>query len=186
MQPANPTKIEKLESGRLSVTWKISTTGEEVTEEFDTVLTAIGRNADTGKLNLAAAGVVVGKSGKIPTRDEQTNVPHVYAIGDVVENKPELTPVAIAAGRLLARRIYGGSFEGMDYENVATTVFTPLEYGSVGKSEEAAVEAFGESNIEVYHSSFTPLEWTVVESRAAQGQCVAPRNFSVSASLAEY
>jgi thioredoxin reductase (NADPH) len=199
VQPAEPKKIEKLESGRLSVTWADSATGVETSEVFDTVLVAVGRVADTAKLNLAAVGVVAGKSGKIPTRDEQTNVPHVYAIGDVVEGKPELTPVrfssalwnpeshslnpspiffnqvAIAAGRLLARRIYGGSFQGMDYERIATTVFTPLEYGCVGLSEEAALEAFGPTNIEVYHSSFTPLEWTVVESRAIQGQCVPSR-----------
>ena len=105
MQPANPTKIEKLESGRLSVTWQLSATGEEVTEVFDTVLTAIGRTADTAKLNLAAAGVTVGKSGKIPTRDEQSNVPHVYAIGDVVENKPELTPVRALATFPLRKRV---------------------------------------------------------------------------------
>lgn len=45
--------------------------------------------------------------------------------------------------------------------NIPTTVFTPLEYGACGYSEEKAIEKFGEENIEVYHSSFTPLEWTV-------------------------
>ena len=59
-------------------------------------------------LNLPAAGVAVSpRSGKIPCAHERTNVPHIYAVGDIVEGAPELTPVAILAGRLLARRLYG-------------------------------------------------------------------------------
>lgn len=50
------------------------------------------------------------RNGKIPVNDEeQTNVPHIHAIGDILEGKWELTPVAIQAGKLLARRLYGGS-----------------------------------------------------------------------------
>lgn len=50
------------------------------------------------------------RNGKIPVNDgEQTNVPHIYAIGDILEGKWELTPVAIQAGRLLARRLFAGS-----------------------------------------------------------------------------
>lgn len=50
------------------------------------------------------------RNGKIPVNDEeQTNVPHIYAIGDILEGKLELTPVAIQAGKLLARRLFAGS-----------------------------------------------------------------------------
>lgn len=49
----------------------------------------------------------------------------------------------------------------MDYYAVPTTVFTPLEYGAIGYSEEEAEHQFGKDNIEVYHTSFWPLEWTV-------------------------
>ena len=49
----------------------------------------------------------------------------------------------------------------MDYVNVPTTVFTPLEYSATGYSEEAALEKFGEHSIEVYHRKFWPLEWTI-------------------------
>jgi len=48
-----------------------------------------------------------------------------------------------------------------NYDNVPTTVFTPLEYGCCGLSEEAAIEKFGAEAIEVYHTNFWPLEWTV-------------------------
>jgi len=79
---------------------------------------------------------------------------------------PELTPVAIQAGKMLARRLFGGSKEPMDYRNICTTVFTPLEYGTVGYSEDEAIEEFGEDNIEVYHKSFIPLEWTMSDARS--------------------
>lgn len=82
----------------------------------------------------------ISENGKIVAETEQTNVPHIFALGDVLEGRPELTPVAIHAGRLLARRVFGGSTQHMDYDNIATTVFTPLEYGCVGLSEETAIK----------------------------------------------
>ena len=79
------------------------------------------------------------KNWKIKVSDEeQSNVPHIYAIGDVIYGKLELTPVAIKAGMLLSKRLFGGGTEKMDYVNVPTSVFTPIEYGSVGYSEEDA------------------------------------------------
>lgn len=51
--------------------------------------------------------IIIVRTGKIPTVYEQTSVPHIYAIGDVLKGKEELTPVAIQAGKLLARRLYG-------------------------------------------------------------------------------
>jgi thioredoxin reductase (NADPH) len=65
------------------------------------------------------------------------------------KERPELTPVAIQAGKLLARRLYGGSQELMDYDDIATTVFSPLEYGCVGLTEEEAIKRYTEDNIEV-------------------------------------
>ncbi|KGL77216.1 Thioredoxin reductase 1, cytoplasmic, partial [Tinamus guttatus] len=158
-----PIKIEEGTPGRLKVTAQ-STVGNEIIEgEYNTVLLAIGRDACTRKIGLDKVGVKINeKTGKIPVNDEeQTNVPYIYAIGDILQDKLELTPVAIQAGRLLVRRLYGGATSKCDYVNVPTTVFTPLEYGACGYSEERAVEEFGEENIEVYHSYFWPLEWTV-------------------------
>merc|ERR1712123_267964 len=85
----------------------------------------------------------------------------IYAIGDVLDDKPELTPMAIQSGKLLSRRLCGVSEMLTDYVNVRTTVFTPLEYGCCGYSEEEANEKYGEEDIEVFHQSFWPLEWTV-------------------------
>ncbi|XP_043934345.1 thioredoxin reductase 3 [Protopterus annectens] len=161
-----PTKIEQLEAGqpgRLKVTAKSTESEDTIQGEYNTVLIAVGRDACTGKIGLEKVGVKVNeKNGKIPVNDEeQTNVPHVYAIGDILDGKLELTPIAIQAGKLLARRLFGGSSIKCDYINVPTTVFTPLEYGCCGLSEEKAIEFYGEGSIEVYHSNFWPLEWTV-------------------------
>ncbi|RMB98890.1 hypothetical protein DUI87_24434 [Hirundo rustica rustica] len=158
--------VEQLEQGmpgRLKVTAK-STEGPEILEEeYNTVLIAIGRDACTRNIGLQTIGVKINeKNGKVPVNDEeQTNVPYVYAIGDILDGKLELTPVAIQAGRLLARRLYGGSSRKCDYINVPTTVFTPLEYGSCGYPEERAIDEYGKQNLEVYHTLFWPLEWTV-------------------------
>lgn len=76
-----------------------------------------------------------------------------------MQRKPELTPVAIHAGKLLAKRLFANSKEKMDYANVATTIFTPLEYGSVGLSEEDAVSKYGADEIEIYHAYYKPTEF---------------------------
>uniref|UniRef100_A0A452UF97 Thioredoxin reductase 3 n=1 Tax=Ursus maritimus TaxID=29073 RepID=A0A452UF97_URSMA len=149
--------------GKLKVVAK-STEGPETIEEiYNTVLLAIGRDSCTRKIGLEKIGVRINeRSGKIPVNDmEQTNVPYVYAVGDILEGKLELTPVAIQAGKLLARRLFAGRLEKCDYVNIPTTVFTPLEYGCCGLSEERAIEVHKKENLEVYHTLFWPLEWTV-------------------------
>lgn len=67
-------------------------------------------------------------------------MPNIYAIGDCAYQRPELTPSAIKAGQLLARRLFGHAKQLMNYELIATTVFTPLEYGCIGLSEEDAIK----------------------------------------------
>merc|ERR1712215_459712 len=160
-----PTKLEKIEEGapgKIKVFGKYND-GTEFVDDFNTIVFAIGRDACTGKLGLDKVGVELNaKNGKILHNErEQTNVPHIYGIGDVLDDKPELTPVAIQAGKLLARRLCGVSETLTDYVNVCTTVFTPLEYGCCGLSEEDAIAKYGEDDVEVYHQSFWPLEWTV-------------------------
>eukprot|EP00522_Entomoneis_paludosa_P014887 CAMPEP_0172451622 /NCGR_PEP_ID=MMETSP1065-20121228/9586_1 /TAXON_ID=265537 /ORGANISM="Amphiprora paludosa, Strain CCMP125" /LENGTH=624 /DNA_ID=CAMNT_0013203585 /DNA_START=44 /DNA_END=1918 /DNA_ORIENTATION=+ len=156
-----PSKLEKTDSNQIKVTFS---DGSEDT--YDTVLSAIGRYADTAKLGLDKIGVEVNpKNKRIPGKYEQTTCTNVYAVGDVLDDTPELTPVAIQAGVLLAGRLFGNEKEAMDYRNVCTTVFTPIEYSCVGYSEDEAISKFGESAIEVYHREFLPLEWSLSLSR---------------------
>jgi len=154
-----PQKLTKQADGTIKVEW------DGGSDTYDTVLCAIGRYADSDKLQLGAAGVTcIAKNGKLNCEFEQTNVPHIYALGDVLNGKPELTPVAIQAGMLLADRLFNSATEAMDYERIATTVFTPLEYGVIGLSEEDAEARLGAS-LEVYHTNYTPLEWSIVDTR---------------------
>ena len=167
---AVPTKLEKPDpTGKVIVTYEQD--GQHISAEYDTVLFAIGRYALTKELNLDLAGVKAESNGKIKANDvEETNVPNIFAIGDVLFGKLELTPVAIKAGKLLAERLFGGMTEKMDYVNVPTTVFTPIEYGSCGYSEEDAKAVYGAENISTFHTSFQPLEWAYNKGRP-EGDC---------------
>lgn len=81
-----------------------------------------GRRADTSQLGLEAAGVEINPhNGKVLCVNEQTSTSNIYAVGDVVEGAPELTPVAIHAGKLLARRLYSESLEMMNYKVIMST-----------------------------------------------------------------
>ncbi|KAM5262398.1 thioredoxin reductase 2, mitochondrial isoform 2-T2 [Ctenodactylus gundi] len=165
-----PSRIQRLPDGQLQVTWEDCASGKKDTDTFNTVLWAIGRIPQTRGLNLEKAGVNTNPENQKILVDswEATSVPHIYAIGDVAEGRPELTPTAIMAGKLLAQRLFGQSSELMDYDNVPTTVFTPLEYGCVGLSEEEAVARYGQERIEVYHAYYKPLEFTVADRDASQ------------------
>lgn len=155
-------KVEKTEEGKLLVYLRGSLdASREHQLEFDTVLYATGRCADTRGLKLEEVGVHTTAEGRIVCdMGSCTTVPSIYAVGDVVEGFPELTPAAIRAGEILARRLFGGSNEVMSIEDIPTTVFTPIEYGCVGLSEEAAIAKYGDDDVEIFLSEFSPLEWS--------------------------
>ncbi|XP_073984425.1 thioredoxin reductase 1 isoform X2 [Rhodnius prolixus] len=164
-----PVSFEKQNSGKILAKWKSVIDDSVYSKEFDTILMATGRKALTNELKAQEVGLDLdSQSNKILTKFEQTNIPNIYAVGDVLVGCPELTPVAVQAGKLLAARLYGNSNVNMDYENVATTVFSPLEYGCVGLSEEAAISRHGEDNIEVYHAFYKPLEFFVPQRNPAR------------------
>jgi glutathione reductase (NADPH) len=123
---------------------------------LDSVIWAIGRLPNVEQLALERAGVNLNK-GAIPTDDFQnTNVAGIYAIGDVTGRMP-LTPVAIAAGRRLADRLFGAQPERhLEYEFIPTVIFGHPPIGSVGLSERQARDRHGEA-VRCYASSFVPL-----------------------------
>ncbi|MGM0564971.1 MAG: glutathione-disulfide reductase [Pseudomonadota bacterium] len=132
---------------------------------IDSVIWAIGREANTRELNLDAAGVEHRDNGQIPSNEwEQTNVEHIHALGDIT-GKAELTPVAIAAGRRLADRIYGG-MEGrkLDYSLIPTVIFSHPPIGTIGLSEQEAREQHGDA-VTVYKSSFNPMSHAFSEHK---------------------
>ncbi|KAM6155066.1 thioredoxin reductase 2, mitochondrial isoform 2-T2 [Rhynchocyon petersi] len=130
LRGCTPLAVRKLPDGRLQATWEDRASGREDTGTFDTVLWAIGRVPETQSLSLERAGVKVDPDSRkvlVDARDA-TSVPHIYAIGDVAEGRPELTPTAIMAGKLLAQRLFGQSSDLMDYANVYHAYYKPLEF----------------------------------------------------------
>ena len=125
---------------------------------FDCVLWAVGRVAAVEDLALSKAGVALDIQGFIATDRYQASSAHgIYAIGDVA-GRAQLTPVAIAAGRRLSERLFGGqSDRHLDYQNIPTVIFGRPPIGSVGLTEKAAREQYGDANITVFRSSFAPL-----------------------------
>jgi len=126
-------------------------------EGFDELIWAIGRYPLSAGLALDKAGVEVNADGYIPTdKFQNTNVSGVYAIGDVTGRAP-LTPVAIAAGRRLGDRLFGGMTDRhLDYKNIATVVFSHPPIGTVGVSESEARDQHGEA-VKVYQTRFTAM-----------------------------
>lgn len=144
------------------------------TIEADTVIFAIGRSADTKSLNLEclpAPGVELDKKGYVVVDEySESATKHISAIGDDI-GKLELTPVAIAAGRRLANRLYGPEKfkdQKMDYNNVPSVVFSHPPSGSVGLSEQAAKEKYGEDKIKVYKSNFTAMYFGMMPQEEKQ------------------
>lgn len=127
-------------------------------DNLDAVIWAIGREPRTHDLNLAAAGVAIDANAFVITDEWQTtNVPHIFAVGDVTSRMP-LTPVAIAAGRRLADRLFGGQSNArLDYENICTVVFSHPAIGTVGLTEPEARERYGDDKVKVYQTEFNSL-----------------------------
>ena len=129
-------------------------------EGFDCVIWAVGRRPNTDNLNLQNAGIETLPDGTIPTDEYQnTYADGVYALGDVTGLSP-LTPVAVAAGRRLADRLFGGQRDArLDYENIPTVVFAHPPAGSVGLAERDAVGIHGQ--VSAYETSFTPMRYAL-------------------------
>lgn len=128
---------------------------------YDQVISAIGRLPNVESLRLDAAGVELGRINEIVTDDfENTSAAGVYAIGDV-NGKPALTPVAIAAGRQLADRLFGGKPDAhLDYANIPSVVFSHPPVGSVGLSEAEAHRQYGDA-VKIHRTRFTPMLWSL-------------------------
>lgn len=129
-----------------------------ITGPFDAVFWAIGRDPIVEDLGLDRAGVRLDARGFVAVdRLQQTNVDGVHAIGDVTGHAP-LTPVAIAAGRRLADRLFGGmSDRCLDYSNIPTVVFSHPPIGTVGLTESEAIDRYGVDQVKIYTSGFVPM-----------------------------
>ena len=133
---------------------------------FEALLWAIGRAPRTDSLALERAGVELDAAGAILVDAfENTSAERVYAIGDVT-GRAELTPVAIAAGRRLADRVFGGQKDRrLNYDLLPTVVFSHPPIGTVGLSEAAARERYEDQPIKVYQTEFVPMFYALGDAK---------------------
>lgn len=153
---------------------KIEKNGNEYTVTFengkqltgDCVIFAGGRRPNTSGLGLENTGVELDDKGFIKVdKFQNTSQAGIYAVGDVI-GKVELTPVAIAAGRRLSERLFNNQEDSfLDYELIPTVIFTHPPIATIGLTEQAAREKYGEAQIKVYHSRFTPMYFALNDYR---------------------
>ncbi len=156
----NILEMHKEDDGRIRVK---ATNGTE--RHFDAVMFATGRNPNTADMGLEDLGVKLGRKGQVLVDEySQTNVPSIYAVGDVTD-RVNLTPVAIREGMAFVDTVFNGKPTPVDHDLIPTAIFTQPEMGTVGLSEEEAMER---GPIEVYATSFKPMR----ESFAGRAQRV--------------
>ena len=149
------TRLDKTENGILV------TCNNGQTFEVDCVLFATGRKPLTQDLGIDELGIAVDSEGAIIVdEDDRTNIPHIFAIGDVT-NQLNLTPVATAKGHALADRLFAGKDRHISLENVPTAIFSIPPIATVGISEEQAAER--EMSVEIYKQRFRPLKHRLSE-----------------------
>jgi glutathione reductase (NADPH) len=140
---------------------ELTTADGRVLGPFDVLIWAVGRGPNTHQLGLGALGAATDQAGHVLTDDyQETNLPWLYAIGDCTQRVP-LTPVAIAAGRRLADRLWGGrAGRRLDYDNIATVVFSHPPIATVGLTEAEARSRFGDE-VKCYSSDFLPMYYSL-------------------------
>ncbi len=151
----NAQSIEKNEAGRYDVTL---TDGS--VETVDAVLYATGRHPNVDGLGLVEHGVKLSDKGAVVVNNRfQTSVPSIYALGDVID-RMALTPVALAEGMVFVKQVYEDQpAADVSYENIPTAVFCQPNIGTVGLTEEQAIEKY--NHVAVYVSSFRPMKHTL-------------------------
>ncbi|KAF2840665.1 glutathione reductase [Patellaria atrata CBS 101060] len=156
------TKIEDIGDGWKKITYKKG--GSEHTMEVDCVLYAIGRKPELNDLQVDKLGLNLDDQQHVVVDEYQnTNIEGIYALGDACDKGFELTPVAIAAGRRLADRLFGGKNDShLEYANIPSVVFAHPELGTIGMTEPAAREKYGDS-IKVYKTEFTAMYYAMME-----------------------
>lgn len=130
--------------------------------EAGQIMYATGRNPNSSNLGLDEIGIELNNKGAIKVDEHyQTNIPSVYALGDVTD-RVNLTPVALAEGMALAKILFGNEKKSVDYSDIPTCVFSQPNIGTVGLTEEQAREKY--NAIEIYKSSFTPMKLSLSDS----------------------
>lgn len=156
-------RVERDERGK----YKVCLSEDTQMGGFDEILWAIGREPNSHKLNLHEVGIKRDGHGYIEVDEYQnTSVSGVYAVGDVI-GRIQLTPVAIAEGRKLADRLFGGQTKArVDYDNVPSVIFSHPPIGTVGLTERQAHEEYGDE-VKIYSTRFTNMYHAVTTRKTS-------------------
>ncbi|KAF8085285.1 hypothetical protein N665_0672s0002 [Sinapis alba] len=150
----SPEAIIKSGDGSLSLK-----TSKGTVDGFSHVMFATGRKPNTKNLGLENVGVKLAKNGAIEVDEySRTSVPSIWAVGDVTD-RINLTPVALMEGMALAKTLFQNDPTKPDYRAVPCAVFSQPPIGTVGLTEEQAIEQYGD--IDVFTSNFKPLKATL-------------------------
>ena len=146
--------------------YRLTFKNSAATDFHDTLLWAVGRAPNTGDLGLDAIGVATDARGFVTVdADQTTTAPHIFAVGDCTDRIP-LTPVAIAAARRLADRLYGDRPDSrLDYHNIPTVMFTHPPMGAVGLTADQARARYGDDAVTVYANRFSPMRYALSAHR---------------------
>lgn len=157
-----PTKITRDNSNSLNIALK-----NDGALMVDCLIWATGREPNTDNLGLDKTGVKVNEKGLILTdKYQNTNIKGIYAVGDIIADGVPLTPVAVASGRRLAERLFNHKpEEHLDYSLIPSVIFSHPPIGTVGLSEEQAIQEYGKDKVKVYQSNFTPMYSAVTAHR---------------------
>lgn len=159
------TKVEDAGNGKKRVHYDEGDKKGQVIEDVDHVLFAIGRKPEVEKLGVDKLPNLKlnEKQHIVVDKYQNTSVENIYALGDVCDQGFELTPVAIAAGRRLSDRLFGGKNDAhLEYENIPSVVFAHPEVGAIGLTEPQARAKYGDS-IKVYKTNFTAMYFSMME-----------------------
>ncbi len=147
---ANFERIERKADGSLCVHFK-----DHDQCDTDLLLFAIGRSPHSKGLGLETVGVEVDDKGAIKVGDDnRTNIPSIYAVGDVT-NRVQLTPVAIREGQAFADTVFGNKPHTVDYSCIPSAVFSNPPMAGVGLTEREAREQYGQ--VKIFTSDFRPM-----------------------------
>ena len=145
------TRVERQDDGSLLVH-----AGKLDPIPADVVLIATGRRPNTEALGLDTAGIELGPKGEVPVDvNSRTACESIYAIGDVTD-RIQLTPVAIREGQAFADTLFGNTPHTVDYDCVASAVFSQPPLAAVGLTEGEARNQYG--NVKVFSSDFRPMK----------------------------
>lgn len=126
------------------------------------VMYATGRRPNVSRLGLEHTAVALNDKGMVQVNDYfQTAEPSIYAVGDAVGRKA-LTPVALAEAEIAVRHMFEQRTASIDYDLIPTAIFSQPPVATVGLTEAAARERYGE--IDVYQTTFKPLQFALSDS----------------------